>query len=297
MSLPTRRKLSFAAAAAVLGALAGLSGCFKPAEPEQPLGLAIVVGRHANAPAVPASDVQAIIPDRLPGGSRVVVIGVDGSNDGVPVLDKSIKVADDPSAEDPIAAEEAAANVRGKAKIKYEASRADAVESNPYAAIARAALGISQVPGEKKLVVVDSMISTAGLLELQEVGLDGAPEDVFESIANDKNLPTLTDIDVVVRGLGQTSAPQAPLDEAQRKTLESLTGYVLEQAGAKSVTFDYTTYAEAPLAGSASSHAGVGHPAETGCARADGGAQGLQAVRRVADPDPVRPGQRRVHRP
>ena len=49
-----------------------------------------------------------------------------------------------------------------------------------------------------------------------------------------------------MRGLGQSSSPQQPLDEARRKTLEGLTRYVLTQAGASSVTFTYPTFAEAP---------------------------------------------------
>ena len=93
------------------------------------------------------------------------------------------------------------------------------------------------------------MLSTAGLLELQHIGLDGAAEDVWGSIAGSDNVPDLTGIDVEVRGLGQTTAPQQPLDEAHRKTLEGLTRYVLTQAKAASVTFTYPSFGATPATG------------------------------------------------
>ena len=245
-----RARLGVLSAVGALLAGVGLTGCTAP-EPEAPIGLAIAVSKHANGPAVPVSELQQLIPERLPGGSRVVIIGIDGSSDGVPIYDKSIKRPDDPSAADPLAAEEAAASVAGRLKGKYDdpAATADTAEADPYAAIARAALSIREVEGTKKLVIIDSMLSTAGLLELQHIGLDGAAEDVWGSIAGSDNVPDLTGIDVEVRGLGQTSAPQQPLDEAHRKTLEGLTRYVLTQANAASVTFTYPSFGATPATG------------------------------------------------
>jgi outer membrane protein OmpA-like peptidoglycan-associated protein len=247
--LVVRARMGAATSLVALLAGAGLAACGGPAEAEPPVGLAIAVSKHANGPAVPVSELQQIIPDRLPGGSHVVIIGIDGSADGVPIYDKSIKKPDDPSAADPLAAEEDAASVSGRLKPKYEAAAADTTEADPYAAIARAALGIRDVVGPKKLVIIDSMLSTAGLVELQHLGLDGAAEDTWGSIANGDNVPNLAGIDVEVRGLGQTSKPQQPLDEARRKSLEGLTRYILTQAHASSVTFSYPAYAEPPAAG------------------------------------------------
>ena len=148
---------AMALVAAVLTGL-GLTGCGGSHEPEPAIGLAIAVSRHANMPAVPVSELQQLIPDRLPGGSRVVIIGIDGSADGVPIYDKTIKRPEDPNAADPLAPEEAATSVAGRLKPKFEASSADTAESDPYAAIARAALGIREVEGTKKLVIMDSMV-------------------------------------------------------------------------------------------------------------------------------------------
>jgi hypothetical protein len=85
-------RLSLGALASVAALLSGIGlvGCGHP-EPEAPLGLAVAVSKHANGPAVPVAELQQLIPDRLPGGSRVVIVGIDGSADGVPIYDKSIK--------------------------------------------------------------------------------------------------------------------------------------------------------------------------------------------------------------
>ena len=242
------RTTALTAAIAVLAGV-GLTGCGGSTQPEPPVGLAIAVSKHANGPAVPVSELQQLIPDRLPGGSRVVIIGIDGSAAGVPIDDKSIKKPEDPSAADPLAPEEDAASLRGRLPAKYEAAVADTPESDPYAAISRAALGIRDVAGPKKLVIIDSMLSTTGLLDLHRLGLEGSAEDLWGSVADSRNVPDLSGIDVEVRGLGETSKPQQPLDEAHRKALEGLTRYVLTQAHAASVTFTYPSYREAPAAG------------------------------------------------
>ena len=104
--------------------------------------------------------------------------------------------------------------------------------------------------GPKKLVIIDSMLSTDRPARSASARARAArPRILWGSVATADNVPDLTGIDVEVRGLGETSKPQQPLDEAHRKALEGLTRYVLTQAHASSVTFTYPAYAEAPAAG------------------------------------------------
>ena len=53
------------------------------------------------------------------------------------------------------------ASVSGRLKPKYEAAVADTAEADPYGAIARAALGIRDVEGPRKLVVIDSKVTVS----------------------------------------------------------------------------------------------------------------------------------------
>ena len=100
---------------------------------------------------------------------------------------------------------------------------------------------------QKTLVIVDSGLSTAGLLNFTASNLlDADPDDVVQALQACSSLPDLSGIDVVFLGLGQTAAPQTRPDAQTQASLQDLWSAVLQAGMPKSLTFD-----PMPLSGSA----------------------------------------------
>ncbi|WP_460654254.1 OmpA family protein [Kribbella endophytica] len=229
--------LHLVTAAGVGALLVGISACGggDPAQPSgPPANVAVVVSTHRNAPKVTKSAVLGKLP-ALMTGSRLVLVGVDGNRAGTEVFDQEIAAGS--------TKQETADNI-SQAKItlgnKVEEAVATSAESDPLAAIAAAARKLKGVPGDKTLIVADSLLSTSGALRLQQLGFGWTAEDIYEQLSSQKpsNIPDLTGFTVKVIALGATRPPQQPLDEARLKQLQQLWELIFVKAHAKvEVTF------------------------------------------------------------
>jgi OmpA-OmpF porin, OOP family len=83
------------------------------------------------------------------------------------------------------------------------------------------------------VVVVDSGLSTVAPLDFRQEGLLDAPaQDTVEFLRSHQALPALNGATVVLAGLGDTAAPQAPLGTAQRTELVGLWRGIAQASGA-----------------------------------------------------------------
>jgi outer membrane protein OmpA-like peptidoglycan-associated protein len=96
------------------------------------------------------------------------------------------------------------------------------------------------------LIVVSSGLSTAGALDMRQVGWDANPAAIAAQLKHEGLLPDLTGWHVIFSGLGDTAGRQPPLPLPQRTTLRALWTAICHAAGAGSCTADEITRPEPP---------------------------------------------------
>lgn len=213
------------AALAALSVLAGLTACSAPPPPPALIGIAFVLGAHANQPQYDAGDLAAALDDAVVEGATIAVVTDEGS----PRLVYKATIGD--LANNPATRAEQVAAVRAGLAEAISSATAVTPESNSLEAIAQAADALRDVPGERRIVVTSSLLQTTGALNFTRGLLDAEPGDVVEAL--DGALPPLTGIDVELLAVGQSALPQAPLDSRARANLSRIWADVLTQAGAQ----------------------------------------------------------------
>jgi hypothetical protein len=236
---PLRQRLSrWSPVAAAVALAAGLAGCGAGASaapeetgPEATGALAVVVGAHSNMP-----------PAALEGRSASAV---DMALRQQSMF--SMVVADGAPFDATASAEQVDRQVIDEA---IAGARAQVAESDLLGAIGRAAEGLVGEPGLRTLVVLDSGLSTAGPLTFTTPGmLDAQPLEVADALRNAQQLPDLSGVRVVFHGLGDTAAPQQPLDPIRRAQLVNIWSAVVRTAGAASIQVEGTPRTGEPVAG------------------------------------------------
>lgn len=191
----------------------------------------IVLGERSNSVVPAVEEVVDKLPSDLAPGAKVVIYRVDGSNAGLRLFDETVERTDDFDQADA----SAQVPVDARRKLEQEPSAGEP-EANVLGSIASVANSLGDVSGAKTLLIADSMLSTAGVLQFQKGLLDSSAEDVVASV-NPDELPDLSGIDVEVYGAGEVRDPQKSLSVGQRKKLEAIWTDLLEVAKARSVTF------------------------------------------------------------
>lgn len=192
----------------------------------------IVLGERSNSVVPAVEEVVDKLPSDLAPGAKVVIYRVDGSNAGLRLFDETVERTDDDFDQ-----ADASAQVPVDARRALEQEPvAGEPEANVLGSIASVANSLGDVSGAKTILIADSMLSTAGVLQFQKGLLDSSAEDVVASVNADE-LPDLSGIDVEVYGAGEVRDPQKSLSVGQRKKLEAIWTGLLETAKAKSVTF------------------------------------------------------------
>jgi hypothetical protein len=115
-----------------------------------------------------------------------------------------------------------------------------------------AAAGVA--PPSATLVVISSGLSTAGGLDMRQVGWDANPQSVASHLKTRGLLPDLTGYRVVFSGLADVAGRQAALPLPQRTTLVSYWMAICRASGAASCVTDDLTRADPP------SHSTIGVP-------------------------------------
>lgn len=238
------RGLVVAIACGMTGTLAGCGGTSDAAVADSPGGaLTIVVGAHSNAPRPSLDGAAGSARDlALQQGARLAMVVADGApfqQDLSPLL--AAGAADVPEQQRPLSPRAIDDAVAG--------ARARSPESDLLAALTLAGKSLGGQRGLRTLVVLDSGLSTAGVVNFTEPGmLDADPQDVATFLANSRLLPNLTGVSVVFEGIGETAAPQQPLGRARRTRLESIWTAVVKKAGAETVQIERPPSANPPAA-------------------------------------------------
>ena len=234
----------------ILGALLAVALLFSlaacsPTPPDDPAGIAFVVGDRANSALPDAVALARHVPSTMPVGSVITVTGIDGSPDGV--SQPSFTLVDQGDSYD-----NSDELLGGVSRVKRELAGAHATsaQADVLGAISTAARSISTVNGVRTIVIDDSMISTASALQFQNHLLTADPTAVAAAVPSSL-LPDLRGDAVVLINEGDTAGNQAPLSETDRRVLKTIWAKVLHRAHAESISYldtspAYTQAASAP---------------------------------------------------
>lgn len=226
------RNTRLIATALVCASSLGLSGCDLGGEPPGNGGAtALVIGNRQNMPAPALTQAaRAALEAAIERGDRLVVVSVTGEPKVVAQSDLSCpwkstegckKFLED--------------NLERLPAIvtRYPA---DAKEASLFAAIKVARDNLDSLPGPKQIITIDSGLDTAGPLALNDLSvLDTDAAELGKELKMERYSPDLTEISLVMTGLGQTVAPQGRLTAPDAARLNALWTAVLQQAGAKQI--------------------------------------------------------------
>jgi outer membrane protein OmpA-like peptidoglycan-associated protein len=256
---------------------ASLSGCGGTSRAAEPSGaLAVVVGGHANTPVPELRGAAADARDlAVAQQSSFSVVVADGTPNTVGRAGRLGLDADDEAGR----AEQREDN-RRRVDEAVAGARADSPESDLLGALEVAAQTLVGQPGLHTLVVADSGLSTTGPMDLTRPGmLDAEPREVADSLADSGRLPDLGGVSVVFLGLGETAAPQPPLDADRRTQVVQLWTAVAARAGAVPVAVEQLedpAPPEGPLPGVRVVDAGTGLTCTPRKLTLDGGGVGFR---------------------
>ncbi len=192
--------------------------------------IGFVIGHRANAPApqvVPA--VKAIIDGAILSNGQYVIVSADGAPF---VYDHNSLGALVESGES-LCKEHQATSIE-EFPAALAATPPVTNEADTLTALSLAARGISELPGEKLLVVIDSGLQTIAPLDLAngEALYGATPDEIAESVLVPEELKGMT---VYWSGMGDTMPPQEPLTLEARQLLIDIWTAILTKAGAELV--------------------------------------------------------------
>ena len=214
----------------------GSSGATKngPGKREE-LHLAVILGSHNNAPKVNLSLIEGLVYQACLSYGKVTLI----CDDGAPYS----CVVDIPEQQKGLTESKyiSIANEQTK-EILEAASRmtAKTEQVNTLKAVQLGIRSLNSVDEEadgvdkcRKMVILDSCLSTTGALDFTKSHLDGiSPENIVGQLAELGELPDMSKLDeVVVYTCGDTAGKQTVLTEANRETLKDVWKAIFEAGG------------------------------------------------------------------
>lgn len=213
--------------------LISLPACQK-LEPVQPLSLSIVMGSHANSKA--PNLVNVVLTE-----SVSTAIGTYGmvsviSNDGKPDL-ISATIHDIPEQYKYGSPDKLAQDAKRKTNAllaDLANVRANDSESDILEALRLAVRSLVSAPegSQKKIVVLDTGLSTTGLLDFRNTDIFHAdPNDIADKLNEKHAIPDFSDITIQWQQLGDVCEPQQSLSPAQVLQLEEIWQAIIEKTG------------------------------------------------------------------
>ena len=214
--------------------LFALTGC----KGNEKISVGVIVGNHANAPkiSVSSTSIKDYLYDACYSSGSVVFVNVDGNP-------QVIYQADIPEPEvaglSESKLEEIANGYLSQLQVALEKVGPSIGEVDTLKAIRKASQSLqgSEAGAEKKLLILDSGLSTTGYLNYRNGLLYADSADVVAALKSESAIPDMSGIDVVWCYCGEVASPQQELTEKEKENLRAIWKDVLMAGGAKSVEF------------------------------------------------------------
>ena len=191
--------------------------------------VAVVMGERQNSVALSAGDLRGLVERLVAEGAELRVVVCDGR----PALSGEARLV--VSGPNGLYRTRSAAREVALAMGLLLDAKASVPEADTLGAIALAGRAVITHPGPRRVVVIDSGLSTLGALEFQDGVLSDTPRQVVAFLKSTDELPDLHGIGVTWYGLGQVSGRQAPPTTAVLRRLSAIWVAVLRASGAAKV--------------------------------------------------------------
>ena len=205
---------------------------------DEKVSVGIVVGNHANAPkiSVSSASVKNYLYDACYSSGSVVFVNVDGNP-------QVIFQADIPEPEvaglSKSKLEEIANDYLSQLQVALKEVEPTVEEVDTLKAIRKAAqvLQGNKTDTDKKLLILDSGLSTTGYLDYRNGLLYADYADVVAMLESEAAIPDMSGIEVIWCYCGEVVSPQQELTEKEKENLKKIWKEVLMAGGAESVEF------------------------------------------------------------
>jgi len=197
--------------------------------------VAIIIGAHRNFPAVSLNVSYDYIYDACLSYGDFFCITADGD----PFLQASFSITESDKDLSDAKRKQIARENTEQIMAVISQSKAATAQVDPLAALQLAGECLAGSDAEiKKLIVIDSCLGTAGLINYAESNFfDADPASIVQQLSDKQELPRLSGVDIIFQGLGQTAAPQQELPAGSRNKVIALWTAICQASGA-SVTVD-----------------------------------------------------------
>ena len=216
------------------------------------LALAVVTGVHSNSYELPlnAETISSMLYDVCYSYGRVSFVNVDGNpymDFETSIPEPSVSGLSDQKKKD------LAEGYTAQLKETLHSLAARTEETDPLKAIRIAAQSLRAADPavySRTMLILDSGIPTAGCMNAQNGLLyAGNIDEIVDKLLEMKEIPDLTDMDVIWSFCGEAAPPQQPLSEKDKDKLRSIWEAILKAGGAKSVTFTDDSISHTPYTG------------------------------------------------
>lgn len=213
------------------------------AEPETPMrkqAVALVLCHRANSKAPNVSDpvIHEAIMNVIESYGRLFILRNDGTGDliyqGDFEIEEQLKAGNSELLHREME-EQAASLLAQLPAIKAVTPEADTMEALRNAS--RALSTLDDATYEKSIIIVDSGLSTHGVLDYRNNLLSAEPEEIIEELKAKEAIPELSGVDVTWLQLGQVASPQEALPPRLYNRLLGIWQAVVKSGGG---SFDYS---------------------------------------------------------
>lgn len=213
----------------------GAIGCSTPKTETAPIHSVVLDGRgHANMAALNPQKAEEFIAEVCKSHGSVSMIAVDGA----PYLIDSVDIPQGKAGLPDDKKEKIARQQASEILNVLQQHKAKTAEVDLLTALQMASQCLASLDGEKRILVMDSGVSTTNLLDMSKTMLEQTDtENLIKSLKKEKAIPKLKGIQVMWLGLGEVAEPQAKLQQKQRDNLQAIWEAVLSEAGVDEMTF------------------------------------------------------------
>lgn len=234
-----RKNIGMVCAAVAMTALMSLTGCGngKTAQNEkkEEVHLSVILGAHDNAPQINLALLEDLVYEACYTEGSVCLVVDDG--------DPYARVVKIPEQEKNLSEKKyrTIANEETRQILQVAGSmHAKTDEVNTLKAVQLAARHLNSCEEKenkaivKRLVILDSCLSTTGAVDFSKSNLNGiSSEDIVQQLIEMEEIPQMEGLEVTVYTCGDTAGNQAALSEANREMLKNVWEGVLEAGGAE----------------------------------------------------------------
>ena len=225
---------------AYMAAVIAVTSCGAPktAAPEKELHLAVILGSHNNAPKVNLSLIEDDVYTACRTFGSVTLIIDDGNPFSYCVEIPAQKEGLSSGKYEQIADEQASMILSAAGEMCAKTEQVDTLKAVQMAVRSLDSCKLQDGKEvERRLVILDSCLSTAGTLDFTKSRLESiSVPGIVDQLAGLSEIPDMSRLSsVVVYTLGDTAGRQPPLTASGRQALESIWTAIFEAGSASSV--------------------------------------------------------------